>query len=929
MRCFNDIRGIWRREGPVGRAAITAMFVAAVIYGGSKPGLRSIPPPNEEPVIEDACFTDAEQSLGIACVTNPAAIAGLGFHDYGMASFIATSNAVARASWMATGVFDDYFTLTPPADAPIRIGTNEVRRLMVFSHGYVKAVLENGNAAHLEPFRASLSFVAQGKWSECGVTSRCWTASSPASTIVAWENALLERDTARPLSFQIEFLANGNFTFRYGDTDAIDTLTNATFTIGPIRGSAPLCECNSITGAIVRASLLHFADISAYGDGTGDADGDGLTDYSELMIHGTDPHESDTDGDGMRDDVEVAAGQNPRDFDTDGDGLADNIDPAPLASCGGAFGQSAAWISTSFENGAEILAQGYVNWLTAIVNGDDGDKHYVFTVSVSEVGEGGRTLVRVGDQSVVANVPGDYSFLLRNGPVYNFSVSGGSASFGASSADALITVMRGKTSGTVVVAARGVEGDPSSQYYSASGESHSFGAECIGATSNVVDGWGWSCEAADVAISSPGSRTTDIAWTWTNDEETVTWETRSVLVSCRIGDWAATNAVTLHRGTHREPETTFGMSLPDAFFATNGADVVISYSADIPRAGTITVSVTDGDDILDEGPPWNWTITDNTRTFCATNRIRASCASLLADDIALEAVLDFDDGEADDLATDGTTTAVALDEVVVPSAPDTGLAVLAGSTVAIRAVCTPTNAPLSSAKFDWFIGRRRRDASYDDWQIVADDMQGADFDCAMTNGGIYRVKVEMTLADETQDTFYKIKKRDALDPDEEHYHVGGYNHLDVVSEAWQLTLRNTALSHMGSKAFAFKTFLPSYYGFRAVKEGKWKCNAFVAYCISQVELPIPANTSLLGHRYPPVANHWAYGENIAPWISISTEPEPGFVVAHPNPYGLGHCGIVDYDGWGICAGTEKVHRQYVEFLDGSCGFNRLLQQGEQ
>lgn len=55
-----------------------------------------------------------------------------------------------------------------------------------------------------------------------------------------------------------------------------------------------------------------------------DTDGDGLTDYEEIFVYGTDPLNPDTDGDGLSDYDEVNKYRtNPLEADTDGDGLSD------------------------------------------------------------------------------------------------------------------------------------------------------------------------------------------------------------------------------------------------------------------------------------------------------------------------------------------------------------------------------------------------------------------------------------------------------------------------------------------------------------------------------------------------------------------------------------------------------------------------------
>ena len=57
-----------------------------------------------------------------------------------------------------------------------------------------------------------------------------------------------------------------------------------------------------------------------------DTDGDTMSDYEEVWVHGTAPALADVDGDGLTDPGEVAAGTNPYVADTDGDGANDGAE---------------------------------------------------------------------------------------------------------------------------------------------------------------------------------------------------------------------------------------------------------------------------------------------------------------------------------------------------------------------------------------------------------------------------------------------------------------------------------------------------------------------------------------------------------------------------------------------------------------------------
>ena len=79
----------------------------------------------------------------------------------------------------------------------------------------------------------------------------------------------------------------------------------------------------AVTGRVdVGTNVFLWADTNAYalesrfyaaGNGERDADGDGLADAREMFVHHTDPNNPDTDGDGVNDGDEVAAGTDPLD----------------------------------------------------------------------------------------------------------------------------------------------------------------------------------------------------------------------------------------------------------------------------------------------------------------------------------------------------------------------------------------------------------------------------------------------------------------------------------------------------------------------------------------------------------------------------------------------------------------------------------------
>ena len=226
--------------------------------------------------------------------------------------FSAPSNAVVCADWRAFGAATDwiYVALTNWA---FRVTTNDVDRLRIYAFGKIEPqIMEAGGEIATNywfaPFMASLGIARQANWdwlAESDRPSQLWHCVTPSNTLqITWQNALLDRDTDTPLSFQAEYWTDGRFTYRYdlsrcGGRGA--TAQPGGVLMNVVVGAA-FAGNEWTTNAIpTNVTSMTFYPLSAEDAVNPDPDNDGLATIDELFVYHTDPRHPDSDYDGLTD----------------------------------------------------------------------------------------------------------------------------------------------------------------------------------------------------------------------------------------------------------------------------------------------------------------------------------------------------------------------------------------------------------------------------------------------------------------------------------------------------------------------------------------------------------------------------------------------------------------------------------------------------
>ena len=129
-----------------------------------------------------------------------------------------------------------------------------------------------------------------------------------------------------PAIDQVNCTGSGDLHPRLVDTDAGGIWDGAELVAAPGKPiSDPLLSCDDPADAD-NDGISDWDEVNIHGTDplNPDSDHDGLSDYQELFLFNTDPNVEDTDGDGLLDGEEVwVYGTDPAVYDTDGDGLSD------------------------------------------------------------------------------------------------------------------------------------------------------------------------------------------------------------------------------------------------------------------------------------------------------------------------------------------------------------------------------------------------------------------------------------------------------------------------------------------------------------------------------------------------------------------------------------------------------------------------------
>ena len=620
------------------------------------------------------------------------------------------------------------------------------------------------------------------------------------------------------------------------------------------------------------------------------------------------------------------------DFDWDGDGIVNEDDWDPYSYDGDCTGQEPWWRGYVDETVGVGLTNGYYK-LTAIVS----DRNFE------------RRVITVGDEKVVAAEPGEYVFLLEKGEDYNIEVYPFSSEVSFEAVDDLPLVPRmfGLLGGwwhwtswsidegrlTLRYPTLGQAGfccwlptfqvTPSANHLGPGDSPQTFTAVLTDYAYGQSVWYSWWTDDSNISFGSPDSESTTI-----EVASMPMWGETEIVATATIGTNELCSVCHFTYGVDPTPQVHIDIEAPTALLLNSNrvdsakiGQVYVWFTPDVETNGTLSLVCLSGNDKIRLSGETTLHVTGSDSLCIEIEGVKTSD---VLDDVSL--VARFEPDSSSGVKDEGCAlTVVQVNDVVLPGAPDDGLVISTGTSVALDMDVVPSTAK-GRLSTSYYVRRLRGNGAYTDWNYAAGNYEGTAAVYNPPAGGIYQVQALVGVGWGAEDERYFRWEED------ENREVGfgtkgELKSFGVVSEEWQKSLRNCALRHLGSLAYLNEVFLPAQYGFPEYPAGDlmFKCNIFVAHRIVESGLYVPATrggvdfpgTSGLFRRYPPLANDWANESYfIRGWEVDHSFPEPGFVVADPDDE-MGHVGIMDFDGYGISAGIDNVNRKFEAWVPGT------------
>ena len=252
--------------------------------------------------------------------------------------------------------------------------------------------------------------------------------------------------------------------------------------------------------------------------------------------------------------------------------------------------------------------------------------------------------------------------------------------------------------------------------------------------------------------------------------------------------------------------------------------------------------------------------------------------------------------------------------------PVDGLVVEWLDDVIFQAVGLPNNI-FQKNELVWKTSKLKHDGT---WAAYEVEGTGQDYENTCAERGIFRVRLsikgemDVDLKRKNSDTMTNPTngQETAWGP----ARIGQPDAYGVVGNHSQVAICKAAKNFVASTAYDSGVGVTAQFGFSAIPSGASLCNIFVAHRCVEAGTVVPAiNHGTLGVKfYPPTANQWAgvsdtdhftagMQTDIDGWLGPDNtmDPEPGLIIAQPDPGHTGHCGIIDYDGQGISAATSN------------------------